>query len=105
MSRDIQLSTFFSKNKKNCTLLLFSPGVLLLEDCLSRCLSNSSCRSLNYETGLCVLFHSDATSEPGESRKQRVLLICENAVRKKKNTWRLSNSVATKAPPRSKRCR
>ena len=36
------------------------PGTLMLTDCIDTCRSNSSCKSINYETGLCVLFSSSA---------------------------------------------
>lgn len=36
------------------------PGTLMLTDCIDTCRQNSSCRSINYETGLCVLFSSNA---------------------------------------------
>ncbi len=42
------------------------PGVLKLEDCISACQSNSTCLSVNYETGLCVLFASSAEQTPGK---------------------------------------
>ena len=41
------------------------PGVLKLETCIQACKKNSSCRAVNYETGLCVLFTSSAEIEPG----------------------------------------
>lgn len=47
------------------------PGTLRLSDCLSTCRSNSSCRSLNFETGLCILFNSSAYDRPSAlSRSQ-----------------------------------
>ncbi|XP_063244254.1 uncharacterized protein LOC134543273 [Bacillus rossius redtenbacheri] len=47
------------------------PGTLMLTDCLETCQANESCRSVNYETGLCVLFASDADIYPGAlSRSQ-----------------------------------
>jgi hypothetical protein len=42
------------------------PGTLMLTDCLEACQSNDTCQSVNYETGLCVLFRSNADSYPGE---------------------------------------
>ena len=36
------------------------PGTLLLTDCIETCRGNSSCKSINFETGLCVLFSSSA---------------------------------------------
>lgn len=46
------------------------PGTLMLTDCLESCQANDSCQAVNYETGLCVLFSSNADSNPGESRKK-----------------------------------
>lgn len=45
-------------------LLESQPGVLSVTECLDMCRSNSSCHSVNYETGLCVLFSSSADSNP-----------------------------------------
>jgi len=42
------------------------PGTLMLTDCLEACQGNDSCQSVNYETGLCVLFRSNADSYPGK---------------------------------------
>ena len=42
------------------------PGTLMLTDCLEACQGNESCRSVNYETGLCVLFASNADYYPGK---------------------------------------
>lgn len=41
------------------------PGTLMLTDCLEACQSNDSCHAVNYETGLCVLFASNADTFPG----------------------------------------
>jgi len=43
------------------------PGTLMLADCVELCRRNSTCRSANFETGLCVLFGSSADQYPGES--------------------------------------
>ena len=43
------------------------PGTLMLTDCIDTCRTNSSCRSINYETGLCVLFASNADDGEGKS--------------------------------------
>ena len=43
------------------------PGSLMLTECLETCQANDSCQAVNYETGLCVLFSSNADSNPGES--------------------------------------
>lgn len=37
------------------------PGTLQLTDCLNYCQSESACQSVNFETGLCVLFNSSAS--------------------------------------------
>ena len=41
------------------------PGTLMLTDCIDTCRNNASCRSINYETGLCVLFSSSADDNQG----------------------------------------
>ncbi|XP_066975682.1 uncharacterized protein [Macrobrachium rosenbergii] len=41
------------------------PGTLMLTDCIDMCRKNSSCMAVNYETGLCVLFSSNADMYPG----------------------------------------
>lgn len=46
-------------------LLDSMPGTLMLTDCLEACQSNDTCSSVNYETGLCVLFSSNADKLPG----------------------------------------
>ncbi|KAK2719667.1 uncharacterized protein LOC136037301 [Artemia franciscana] len=46
-------------------LLDSQPGVLMLTDCINSCMQNRTCQSINYETGLCVLFGSSADEEPG----------------------------------------
>ena len=43
------------------------PGTLMLTDCIDTCRKNSSCKSINYETGLCVLFSSDADDGQGKN--------------------------------------
>ncbi|CAG2113231.1 unnamed protein product, partial [Medioppia subpectinata] len=40
------------------------PGVLHLTECLHSCLTNDTCKSVNFETGLCVLLGSSATERP-----------------------------------------
>ncbi len=40
------------------------PGMLHLIECMERCLSNSTCKSVNFETGLCVLLSSSASERP-----------------------------------------
>jgi len=47
-------------------LLDSMPGTLMLTDCLDACQTNESCQSVNYETGLCVLFSSNSDREPGK---------------------------------------
>lgn len=43
------------------------PGVLKLDECIEACRGNSSCLSVNYETGLCVLFSTSADQTPGKT--------------------------------------
>ncbi|KAH8384852.1 hypothetical protein KR093_010104, partial [Drosophila rubida] len=45
------------------------PGTLMLTDCLNTCLRNKSCQSVNYKTGLCVLFSAHADQLPGALTK------------------------------------
>ncbi|XP_069987065.1 uncharacterized protein [Penaeus vannamei] len=40
------------------------PGTLMLTDCIDMCRKNRSCMAVNYETGLCVLFSSNADMYP-----------------------------------------
>jgi len=47
------------------SILDTKPGVLKLEECIEACNLNSTCLSVNYETGLCVLFSSSADQTPG----------------------------------------
>lgn len=47
-------------------LLESLPGTLMLTDCLEACQNNDSCKSVNYETGLCVLFSSNSDLMPGK---------------------------------------
>ncbi|KAM8707282.1 hypothetical protein ACLKA7_011385 [Drosophila subpalustris] len=47
------------------------PGTLMLTDCLNTCLKNKSCQSINYETGLCVLFSAHADQLPGALTKSQ----------------------------------
>ena len=45
------------------------PGTLMLTDCIDLCRKNATCRSANFETGLCVLFASSADQYPGTVKK------------------------------------
>ena len=42
------------------------PGTLMLTDCIDLCRRNATCKSANFETGLCVLFGSSAEEVPGK---------------------------------------
>lgn len=53
-------------------LLDSMPGTLMLTDCLEACQSNDTCSSVNYETGLCVLFSSNADKLPGMCDKHQI---------------------------------
>uniref|UniRef100_A0A182XVG0 Apple domain-containing protein n=3 Tax=Cellia TaxID=44534 RepID=A0A182XVG0_ANOST len=52
-------------------LLDSMPGTLMLTDCLEACQNNDSCASVNYETGLCVLFSSNSDKLPGALTKSQ----------------------------------
>lgn len=41
--------------------------LLMLSECIEQCRQNASCHSINYETGLCVLFTSHADKLPGKA--------------------------------------
>ncbi|XP_018903348.1 uncharacterized protein neo [Bemisia tabaci] len=47
------------------------PGTLMLTDCLEACQNNDTCHSVNYETGLCVMFSSNADKYPGALTKSQ----------------------------------
>ncbi|KAH8247892.1 hypothetical protein KR038_011375 [Drosophila bunnanda] len=47
------------------------PGTLMLTDCLDTCRKNKTCQSVNYETGLCVLFSAHADQLPGALTKSQ----------------------------------
>lgn len=53
------------------------PGTLMLTDCLESCQTNDTCQAVNYETGLCVLFSSNADTYPGtiKIRSRKTLLV------------------------------
>jgi hypothetical protein len=51
----------FTAPSETVTML---PGILHLTDCIERCLSNSTCKSVNFETGLCVLLSSSSYERP-----------------------------------------
>lgn len=58
------------------------PGTLMLTDCLETCQGNDSCQSVNYETGLCVLFSSNADVLPGKCFLLLSILIVTYPARK-----------------------
>ncbi|KAH9366355.1 hypothetical protein HPB48_006193 [Haemaphysalis longicornis] len=58
-----ELITGFVYSAPSDTIEL-KPGTLQLTDCLEHCRRNASCQSVNFETGLCVLFTSSATERP-----------------------------------------
>ena len=48
-------------------IMATSPGVLLLKECIEECRQNSTCRAINFETGLCVLFSGNYIDQQGKS--------------------------------------
>jgi hypothetical protein len=65
------------------------PGTLMLTECLDQCRNNDSCSSVNYETGLCVLFSSDADKLPGMVRE--LASSIDNANFRKVNSKKAQN--------------
>ena len=61
------------------TIVDTRPGVLKIEDCIDACRRNSTCLSVNYETGLCVLFSGSAEETPGKTFifKKKILFTIE----------------------------
>ena len=51
--------------------MLMQPGTLQLSDCLNYCRQNSSCLSINFETGLCVLLQESADKNPQALQKSQ----------------------------------
>ena len=47
------------------------PGTLILNDCIETCRNNASCKSINFETGLCVLFSSSADDNKSQLTKSQ----------------------------------
>lgn len=45
-------------------IMVTIPSSLQLTDCLNECRKNSTCQSINFETGLCVLLNTSATERP-----------------------------------------
>lgn len=62
------------------------PGTLMLTDCLETCQGNELCQSINYETGLCVLFSSTADLLPGKFSVRNIKL--SHLLTKSKNIYR-----------------
>ena len=68
------------------TIVDTRPGVLKIEDCIDACRRNSTCLSVNYETGLCVLFSGSAEETPGKifvfkKKKKFCLQLCKNSAK------------------------
>lgn len=49
------------------------PDTLQLSECIDACRANISCAALNFETGLCVLFRTNALDAPGNPFYQKNL--------------------------------
>jgi hypothetical protein len=62
-------------------IMATSPGVLLLRDCLEQCRRNDTCRAINFETGLCVLFAGSYTDQPGRFYMGAAFLEFEKVLR------------------------
>lgn len=65
------------------------PGTLMLTDCIELCKRNSTCKSANFETGLCVLFGSSAEEFPGKlcisgfpnEKAKEFVMACKDQIR------------------------
>lgn len=66
------------------------PGTLMLTDCLETCQANDSCQAVNYETGLCVLFSSNADSNPGKIESLSYVLSRVDTVR----SWLIQGDIS-----------
>ena len=53
-------------------------GILNLNDCIETCRGNSSCKSLNFETGRCVLFSSTADENKSKNSEETQKWIVQN---------------------------
>ena len=53
-------------------------GILNLNDCIETCQGNSSCKSLNFETGRCVLFSSTADENKSKNSEETQKWIVRN---------------------------
>ena len=76
------LKTFYLSHS-DIDILSLQTGVTDIVSCLSQCRAAGDCLSVNYETGLCVLFNSSATKLSGLSlifHKERKKLL--------KHIWR-----------------
>ena len=70
------------------------PGVLKIEDCIDACRRNSTCLSVNYETGLCVLFSGSAEETPGKTfifkKKKQTFVSVYNCAKILQNQFQIS---------------
>lgn len=70
------------------------PGTLMLTDCLEACQGNDSCQAVNYETGLCVLFSSNADTYPGKSHLFRCVALTWDYIQPSAQTlFKLENNL------------
>ena len=68
VGRDVtfEVSTGFVLTSPDA-ILDTSPGIFHLNECIQKCTDNAKCRSINFETGLCVLLKSSAENEQGRN--------------------------------------
>ncbi|SPP81127.1 Hypothetical predicted protein [Drosophila guanche] len=84
------------------------PGTLMLTDCLEACQANESCSSVNYETGLCVMFRSTADQLPGSLSRSQYPVFTVNAqkscfgVRPCSKAWCIDRVQGYRLPERAK---
>ena len=63
------------------------PDSLKLSDCIDTCRANDSCRALNFETGLCVLFKTSATVAPGQFNFITFTYLHDTRVQMLQRSW------------------
>lgn len=69
--------------------MLDAVPLLMLTDCLETCRNNATCSSVNYETGLCVLFSTSADKLQGKflSSFNEEFKMCEESLEGFGSLW------------------
>lgn len=75
------------------------PGTLMLTDCLEACQNNDTCHSVNYETGLCVMFSSNADKYPGKQQSAGGLIFFNGIITRRAPSQFNLTCVLERSPP------